>query len=627
MPDFGRLARGAARRARAKASQASVARAERKWVAALDRGVPRPVSNERTHLGPVMDDAVRRVRARMLPANVDADYDLAYESFDLTAFLMQAPQLADMPNLDPLANFLSNGSEAKASPEVNFGMHSYLVRHPERAGGTQSPYVAWLKEGRAAGEIADPSLGLEHIAPVLGMKPAELVDELGSIRLDLQSRLRTGTLGEMFAKATQIEPLIGEAWGSTTRPIIPPVHSNATSSQLLAVHACQEQAGYARARVVLVISDPRWGAGRRAEGHIAHALTREMDASEIVVVYTGRGGTAPPGRFPEGVREVDFAGPRSQIRAELDQMRALVELLRSFHAEAIVNVNSELLYQTMGPYGRALHASERIFPLMFCNEQLANGQWVGLPLRYFYRCMDLVEGVLTDSAHLADWLGERHLLTDELRERVHVLPAPVDASIPVATPPETRADRRPRVYWAGRFDRQKRIGLVFEVARLMPAVDFDLWGESVLTRSGASDMPDNVRLHGAYRRLDDVDLSQADAWLYTSGWDGVPSQLLEVAMTGVPLVASVVGGTGEVVDDQGGFPVTDVEDPAAYVDTLRRVLADPRAARSRAAGLRDRLVEQRTTDAYAQLVTQLLLTDPASQQTGRRTDSGEEVDR
>lgn len=609
MPDFGRLARGAARRARAKAVQSSTARAERKMATARRSGVPRPVPEAPTHLGPVMDAAVRRAASRMLPAGVDADYDLAFERFDLTVFLMQAPQIADMPDVDPLAHFLSNGAEAKAYPEVNFSTTAYLKRHPERAGGSQSPYLAWLKEGRAAGEVADPALGLARVAPMLGMKPSELVEELGETRLDLQHRLRTGTLGEMFAKAAEIEPLIGEAWGSTTRPLIPPVHSEPISSQLVAVHDCQEQAGYARARVVLVISDPRWGAGRRAEGHIAHALTCKIEPEEIVVIYTGRGGTAPPGRFPDGVREVNFAGPRSAIKAELDQMRALVELLRSFHAEAIVNVNSELLYQTMGPYGRALHASERIFPVMFCNEQLANGQWVGLPLRYFYRCLDLVAGVLTDSDYLADWLGRRHLLTDELRSRVHVLPAPVDSSIPVATPPDSEQNRRRRVYWAGRFDRQKRVGLVVEVARRMPEVDFDLWGESVLTVSGASAMPDNVRLHGTYRQLGDIDLSRADAWLYTSGWDGVPSQLLEVAMTGVPLVASVVGGTGEVVDEQGGFPVTDVDDADAYVEALRSLLSDPEAARGRARHLRDRLVEQRTTDAYADLVTGLLLTD------------------
>ena len=77
----------------------------------------------------------------------------------------------------------------------------------------------------------------------------------------------------MFARAAEVEPLIGDVWPETTQPMLPPLQSAATVDQVAAIHACQQAAGFARARLVLVISDPRWGGGRRAEGHIAHALT------------------------------------------------------------------------------------------------------------------------------------------------------------------------------------------------------------------------------------------------------------------------------------------------------------------------------------------------------------------
>ena len=66
--------------------------------------------------------------------------------------------------------------------------------------------------------------------------------------------------------------------------------------------------------------------------------------------------------------------------------------------------------------------------MLFCNEQLAMGNWVGLPLRFFYRCFDLVEGVITDSGYLANWLCDRHQLGRSAAERIHVLHAPVDPS-------------------------------------------------------------------------------------------------------------------------------------------------------------------------------------------------------
>ena len=398
------------------------------------KGTPREAVVERTHVGPHMDTIVARTKRRMQPAGIDADYDLAHEHFDVTHFLLQARQMLTEEEIDPLAIFLANGAEALASPEINFNMAAYLERYPARADGPEkSPYLEWLKRGKAAGEIADPAPHLEKMAPVLGMQPRELVDRLAATRTDLQQRLLTGTLGEMFARAAEVEPLIGDVWGEATQPMLPPLQSAATVDQVAAIHACQQAAGFARARLVLVLSDPRWGGGRRAEGHITHALTGHLDPEDIVVIYTDGGGTAPRGRFPAGVREVDFATagegmPRPAAR------RALVELIRSFRAEAVVTIASRLFYEAMTPYGKAMAASERIFLVMFCNERVAMGNWVGLPLRYFYRYFDLVEGVITDSDYLANWLRDRHQLAGASAERIHVLHAPVDPDYSAGSP-------------------------------------------------------------------------------------------------------------------------------------------------------------------------------------------------
>jgi glycosyltransferase involved in cell wall biosynthesis len=555
-----------------------------------------------------MDAIVARTKRRMQPAGIDADYDLAYEHFDVTHFLLQARQMLTEEEIDPLANFLANGAEAKASPEINFNMESYLSRHPERADGPErSPYVAWLKRGKAAGEIADPAPGLEKMASVLGMQPRELVDRLAATRLDLQERLRTGTLGEMFARAAEVEPLIGDVWPESTQPLLPPLTSRGSVDQVAAIHACHEAAGYARARLVLVLSDPRWGGGRRAEGHIAHALARHMAPEDIVVIYTDAGGAAPPGRFPAGVREVDFARAADGMARPMAR-RALIELIRSFGAEAVVTVASRLFYESLATYGKALSASERIFLVMFCNERVAMGNWVGIPLRYFYRYFDLVEGVISDSAYLADWLRTRHQLAGASADKVQVLRAPVDPGIALVRHAEPDASRRPQVFWAGRWDRQKRMDIALEVARRMPDVDFRMWGETVLTRAQIGGTPpDNVTLEGRYTDFSELDLTEADAWLYTSGWDGVPGLLLEVGMTGVPIVGSLVGGTGEVLGDDDSWPIREIEDPEAYAKALRDVLADPGAARRRGEALRHRLLDERTQEPYAQHAAKLLL--------------------
>lgn len=558
-----------------------------------------------------MDQAVARVRARMQPAGLDPDYDLAYEHFDLVHFLLQVrPLLAEDSTVDPLRRFLDNGAGAKASPEINFSMQAYLERYPQRATGSErSPYLEWLKRGRAEGEIADPAPGLDSTASLLGVSPHDLADSLGALRSGLQARLRSGTLGEMFARAAEVEPLIGDAWTETTRPSIPPLLSSDTVAQVAALSRSHAAARFAPARLVLVVSDPRWGGGRRIEGHIAHALAGRIEPADIVVVYTDDGGAAPSGRFPAGTRQIDFAREITGMSREAAQ-HALVQLIGSFAAEAVVNINSRLLYEAMSLPDASWTRSERIFLMLFGNEQLPMGHWVGIPLRFFYRCLPLVEGVMTDSRWLATWLEERHLLGPDEVARLHVLTAPVDPSLPLAAAPDRQVGDVPQVYWAGRWDRQKRVDIAFEVARRMPEVRFRMWGASVLNAASMEHAPGNVSVEGAYAHISELDLDRADAWLYTSQWDGVPSQLLEVGMTGIPIVGSLVGGTGEVLSFADAWPVADFENPEAYVRALREVLDDLPNARRRATALRERLLDERSEPVFADHVAGLLLTTP-----------------
>jgi glycosyltransferase involved in cell wall biosynthesis len=571
-----------------------------------DPGAPRlSATLETTNLGPVLDRRVQRARRQML-AEADDDYTLVRDHLDPLYYLLRHPQLLDRPQVDLVRHFLSHGVAQGASPEPNFSMRHYLADHPERGEGAEvNPYVAWRREGREAGEIADPAPGITELAPVLGLAPGEVADRLAERRQDLVDRLRTGTLGAMVAKAAEIEPLIGQTWGEITRPVLLPFSRKIVTDQMHLVHTAQEQAGFRRARLVLVVNRPRWGGGRRMEGHIAHALARQVAPEDIVVLYTEHSGSTPEGRFPAGVREIDLA----PLVADMDHeaaMTALVVLLRSFGADAIVNINSRLFYGAMRSYGKALAHTERIFLTFFCHEQVATGAWFGWSIRYFYRTFDQVAGVLADSEHLARELVDRHRVTGRALEKVHVLRAPVDPALPEVAAPPAAEERRPQVFWAGRFERQKKVGLLGLIARQLPDVDFRVWGDRADGRAPGG-LPDNVTLEGRYDHITDVPLHEADAWLYTSGWDGVPSQLLEVAVTGIPIVGTLVGGTGEVLREGEAWPVVADTGPAPYVLAIREVLADPAAARTRAHALRERMLAERTEDAFADHVTRLLL--------------------
>jgi glycosyltransferase involved in cell wall biosynthesis len=576
-----------------------------RWAPKRDVGRAPDVSLEPTKLGTALDEAVLNAK-RQMRIGVDPDYDLVYEHFDVMHYLLQAPRLIERPRLDLVEDFLETGVERMSSPEIHFSMSAYLERHPERAQSHErSPYLEWLKRGRAAGEIADPAPAIPEMARLLELEPAEVVDLLVARRTDVVERLRTGELGEMVARAAELEPLIARAEVRYTRPRLLPFGHPPALEQISVIHAAHEAARFRRARLILVINRPRWGSGRRLEGHLAHALVPGISPDDVVVIYTDGTGTTAEGRFPDGVREIDFRGLASRLAPE-DAEAALVVLLRTFRADAIVNINSATLYRAMQSFGRALSASERLFLCFLCNERTPEGAWTGWSLRYFYRLFEQVAGVITDSDFLARQLRETYRVPESHLDRMHVLRAPVDSSLPFMAESPAAPDRRPQVFWAGRWDRQKRPALLLQVARLMPDVDFRMWGESVMDRRHRR-IPPNVALEGIYGHISEIPLAEADVWLYTSGWDGVPSQLLEVAVTGIPIVGTLVGGTSDVLSEVDAWPVGETAQAEAYVDAIRAVLADPADSRRRATALRDRMLRERTVKAFADHAAEVLL--------------------
>lgn len=565
------------------------------------------VVEERTNFGPAMDSLVTRVKRNQEPLGVDSDYDLLRENFDHMNFMLQAESLHELPDVDPIRIFLRHGARAVNSPDYNFSMRDYLDRQPERKRGPeQSPYLEWVKRGRDAGEIADPAHGIEKMAVVLGLQPNEVVDELVATRTDMMKRLRTGKLGEMFAKAVEIEPLVGAAWVETTRTRMLPLRGRFVVGQVAAIHACQEKAGFKRARLIVVTDRPHCDGGRGPVGHLAHVLAGTISPDEIVVIYTDESGAAPPGRLPQGVREIDFATATEGLPAEHKQ-QALVSLLRSFRADAIVNIDSAVLYEALAPYGKALAASERIYLYFLCNEQRAQGTWDGWSLKWFYAGSDFVEGFITDSDYLRDLLTDTYQLSERDRERIHVLRTPVQPEFTAATPTTVQPSRPVVRYWTGRWDRQRRVDIALEVARRMPDVDFLFWGDPPPRGTPVRDVPENVRLETHHGPVGELDSSPPDAWLYTSAWDGVPGLLLEVAMTETPIVGSLVGGVGEVLSEEDSWPVADWENPEAYEKALREILSDPATARWRSRALRERLERTRPQRALGEYAAALLL--------------------
>lgn len=118
-----------------------------------------------------------------------------------------------------------------------------------------------------------------------------------------------------------------------------------------------------------------------------------------------------------------------------------------------------------------------------------------------------------------------------------------------------------------------------------------------------------VRLHGARDQVHDM-LREAALFVLSSASEGISLTLLEAMASGLPIVATRVGGNAEVVADGRTGILVPARSPDALAEAILRLLRDPdrrremgRLGRERAAALFD---VRRTVSSYERLYLEAL---------------------
>lgn len=514
--------------------------------------------------------------------------------------------------MDPVEHYVRFGAKRNVDPSPDFSTWYYKNANPDVRDSGLNPFYHFIAfgeaEGRPSQSIHPKDRMFRQTCAVIGVAPDEAAADLRARRDDFRERAEKGVVADIVAKAVKLDPSIALATGAAANTVLTPFRDVGLSARLIATATLFAAMGARPAKAVILVPDGRWGGGPRMEGHIARAVSQLHAPEDIVVLRTDREDRILPGRFPDGVRHVNFFRVCEDFGLGDRQRESL--LLTALHAlrpDMTFAINSKLFWSVLERFGPALTSDLPVGVCFFCDDQDPWGRVNGYPQRYFYRVYDKVAAVVTDSHALMDAYSARYQTPEALLAKQVVLEAPVDPSVPVAETKPLSAGERPTVFWAGRFARQKRLDILCEIARRMPDVDFRLWGGDADDEGLTSHQPPpNVAAQGKYKRFAEVPLGDCALWLYTSEWDGVPSQLLEVAMTGVPLVGSDVGGTTEVLLRDFAAPVAPFDDVDAYVSAIRAVLEDPEAARRRALALREHLLATRTEEAYRMKVGDLL---------------------
>jgi glycosyltransferase involved in cell wall biosynthesis len=211
--------------------------------------------------------------------------------------------------------------------------------------------------------------------------------------------------------------------------------------------------------------------------------------------------------------------------------------------------------------------------------------------------------------------GERVKEAGVRPERVVVVRNAIDPSRFPAPDAATRGEMealfpvRPAhlVIAAGRLSPEKGFADLVRAARLVadrrPGVGFLLVGDGPLREPLAA----AIREAGLEQTFvlagfrDDLDrlMANADLFVQSSHTEGMPNVVLEAGACAVPIVATAVGGTGEVLEDGRGGHLVPPRKPEDLAARILDLLADPVAARKMGAEARRRVVAEFTFAAKA----------------------------
>jgi glycosyltransferase involved in cell wall biosynthesis len=192
-------------------------------------------------------------------------------------------------------------------------------------------------------------------------------------------------------------------------------------------------------------------------------------------------------------------------------------------------------------------------------------------------------------------------------------PSAVEASLPP----------RPRVVFTGRLHPQKNLDLLLdawpEVARRTPA-HLVLVGDGVerprlVAKAEALGVADRVHFAGAVPDAAEY-LRAADVFVLPSVAEGMSNSLLEAMASGLPSLASAIGGNEDLLGDGRAGRLVPIGDVSAWADAIVQLLGNMDHARSLGTTAR-KLVETTyampvVMDDYLRLYRRLLAGESAS---------------
>jgi glycosyltransferase involved in cell wall biosynthesis len=530
---------------------------------------------------------------------------------------------------EPFLHFLQFGVDQRILPSSLFDEKTYLLANSDLVSYPGWLFLHFIKHGIYEFRIFNEQTMIS-LANDFSMSPTNMarqriliwasqehVDsrELSRSEYHFASRaqakamelVRSSSFADIMKHAQSIEPLVGERL--QRRDILaPPIHDEIWSKFRL-LKSRLKRNHYDN---VICIPWLRTGGADLVSGFLSHALRQLFPEQSILLLRTDQPQFERMDWLPDGIDILDMSDISKACRSE-DAERLLFTLIRGLRPSAVYNVNSRLCWQFLRRFGSRFENETRFYAYLFCWDQTKSGTRVGYPSEFFADTQGCLTALLTDTLYLKNELIRTYCLPNEISNKIVPLASPSNSNLINTTMAEQGVQTsccrtRPLILWGGRLDLQKRFDLVIKIAERLSSCDFWCWGFALLDEApDHSSLPPNITMKGAFKALRDLPLGDADGWLFTSAWEGMPTTIIELGILGMPIVASAVGGIPELIDESTGWLVAPYDDIEGFISCLTDMIDQPEERIKRGANLQMRVQARHNMEAYKTALAQVIL--------------------
>ena len=251
-------------------------------------------------------------------------------------------------------------------------------------------------------------------------------------------------------------------------------------------------------------------------------------------------------KLPDSAKHLDLSLFARNLN-ENQQAELLARILLQSSAQTIHNINSDLGWFVSKHYGSLFKAmNKNLFVSIFCEDKIDDNYSFGYAPKYLGDTYQFLAGIFCDTKWYPRVIEETTGLDSEL---VHTVYFPFLGNINTINITENAP-----ILWASRIASQKRPSILYDIAKRMPKKTFHVYGECdpqcANELEKLKSLP-NIKYFGKYNSFNQILLeNKFSAFLYTSGYDGLPNVLIEAIASGIPAIAYDVGGIAELLSPQ-----------------------------------------------------------------------------